>query len=137
MMPTRLENGGSAEREPSLPELVRSALDDARELVRAEVDLLKADLKTTLKVAATALIVLTAAGVLLALTLSLLTAAVVLALHGSATEALVAAAAINALVSGGGILWLRGVIRKGAQAPKEHAAHVVAAPPPQPRSHAS
>ena len=137
MMPTTLENGTRTQDEPSLTELVRGALSDARELARAEVDLIKADLKTTLKLAACTLIVVTAAGVLSALALSLLTAACVLALHGNATQALLSAAAMNTLVSAGGIVWLRGLLRRNAQTAKEDVTRAVKAPSSQPRSHAS
>ena len=136
-MPTTLENARSTPEDPSLTELVRGALEDARELARAEVDLIKADLKTTLKLAACALIVVTAAGVLLALALSLLTAACVLALQGSPTQALLSAAAVNTLVSAGGIIWLVGLLRKNAQTTKEDVKQAVKAPTSQPRSHAS
>jgi hypothetical protein len=137
MIPTQPQNGSTQVEEPSLAQLVRSTLDDVRDLLRAEIDLLKIDAKQVLKHAAAALIVLTASGVLLALMLSLLTAAVVLALHGNPTQALLAAALANLLVSGAAILWLRGLLRKGAQATKEDAAQVVGATSSQPRSHAS
>jgi hypothetical protein len=136
MMPTSAETGSKTHPEPSLAELVRIVLDDAKELLRAEVDLLKADAKDTLKIAAAALIVLTASGVLLALTLSLLTAAIVLALKGSPTIALLSAALINGLVSGAAILWLRARLRKPSPPPAQPAI-VVNSASSQPRSQAS
>src|ERR1700753_2079167 len=90
--------------EPSIGQLLRGALDDVNKLVRAEVDLLKADLGKTLKLTAAFLIVVTAGSVLLGLTLSLLLAALVLSLGGNAPEALLAAAAGNTAVAGGGVL---------------------------------
>jgi hypothetical protein len=92
--------------EPSIGQLLRLALDDVNKLVRAEVDLLKADLGKTLKLTAVLLIVVTAGSVLAGLTLSMLLAALVLALDGSATQALLAAAGGNAVVVAGGVIFL-------------------------------
>jgi hypothetical protein len=98
--------------EPSLKDLVVGVLDDARELMRAELEIAKADAGRVLRLAALALVVVTATGVLLALALSLALAAVVLALHGTAVEALLSAAAGNTLISALAIGWLRSQLRK-------------------------
>jgi hypothetical protein len=120
MTATNLDHDTSPDLEPpSLAQLVRMALDDAGKLVRAEVDLAKADLGKTLKLTAAFLIVVTASGVLLALTVSLLLAALVLSLHGTTAEALLAAAAGNGLISGLGILWLKQQVSKASAAAEE------------------
>jgi Putative Actinobacterial Holin-X, holin superfamily III len=93
-------------QEPSLSDLLRSILAEAKEFMKAEVDLTKADLKSTLKMAAFALVVFTAGGVLLAFALSMIAAAIVLAAHGNAVQALLAAAAVDLIVAGSAIIWL-------------------------------
>jgi hypothetical protein len=110
--------------EPSIGQLLRLALDDVSKLVRAEVDLLKADLGKTLRLTAAFLIVVTAGSVLLGLTISMLLAALVLALDGSAIQALLAASAGNVLVVGGGVMWLIMKIKQSATQTAEDTAPV-------------
>jgi uncharacterized membrane protein YqjE len=93
-------------QEPSIAELIKSIVAESKDFVRAEVDLTKADLKRTLKLAAFALVFFTAGGVLLAFALSLLAAAIVLAAHGTPVAAMLAAAAVDIAVGGGAIGWL-------------------------------
>jgi hypothetical protein len=97
--------------EPSLSELLNTALSDARLLLRAELALGKAELKQTLKLAAATLIVVTASGLLLALGLSLGCAALLLALHATVVEALLGAALVNILIAGIAVIWLRSLLR--------------------------
>ena len=102
--------------EPSLKELIVVALDDARELLRAQLELAKADATRALKVSALALGVITATGVLLATAISLLLAALVLSLHGTPAQALLAAAAGSVLISGSAIVWLWLLLHEAKQA---------------------
>jgi hypothetical protein len=112
-------------QQPSLAELMLHVLDDAGKLVKAEAQLLKDDLTTTLKLSELFLIVLTASGLLLALMLSLLLAALVLSLHGTPIQALLAAALGNGVVAAAAIGWLVMQIRKTSEKIAEDAAPVV------------
>ncbi len=76
----------------SLPELVRTLADDARELVRAEVGLAKDEVQKTAKSLLIVVAGATAATITAVLTLCTLVAALVLTLGGSAAGALCAAA---------------------------------------------
>jgi 3-phosphoglycerate kinase len=76
----------------SLPELVRTLTDDARELVRAEVDLAKQELGKTLRPLLVVIAGATSATVVAVVALCTFVAAVVLSLGGSAAAALFAAA---------------------------------------------
>jgi hypothetical protein len=111
--------------EPSLKDLMRVALDDARDLLRAELEIAKADATQVLKITAFALVVVTAAGVLLALAISLSLAALVLALRGTPVQALLSAAAGNCVICGGGITWLMLQLRKAKSTSKASEAPVV------------
>jgi hypothetical protein len=91
---------------------MRIALDDARDLLRAEIDIAKADATQVLKVTAYSLVVVTAGGVLLALAISLSLAALVLALRGTPVQALLSAAAGNCVICGAGIAGLMLQVRK-------------------------
>jgi hypothetical protein len=116
---------GPSPQQPSLTELVRLVLDDAGKLIKAEAQLLKADLNKTLKLSFAFLIVLTASGLLLAMMLSLLLAALVLALHGTPTQAQLGAALGNALIACGGLVWLLIQFRNAATTVEEDAAKLV------------
>jgi hypothetical protein len=76
----------------SLPELVRTLADDARELVRAEVGLAKDEAQKTAKAMLVVVAGATAATITLVLALCTLVAALVLTLGGSTVGALCAAA---------------------------------------------
>jgi hypothetical protein len=104
--------------EPSLKDLVITALDDVRELMRTQLEIAKVDATRILRLTAFALVVVTAAGVLLALSVSLALAALVLALKGTAIEALLTAAGGNALISGAAIAWLWLQLRKAKASPE-------------------
>lgn len=82
----------------TLPELVRTLADDARELVKAEVGLAKAELSKTLRVLLIVIAGATAAVVVAVLSLCAFVAAGVLALGGSEVAALSAAAGWGALL---------------------------------------
>jgi hypothetical protein len=125
MTPTEPPDKTAHPQQPSLTDLVRLVLDDTGKLVKAEAQLLKADLTKTLKLSFAFLIVLTASGLLLALMLSLLLAALVLSVHGTPTQALLAAALGNALIGGGGIGWLFVQLRNAAETTEEDAAKLV------------
>jgi hypothetical protein len=76
----------------SLPDLVRTLADDARELVRAEVGLAKDEAQKTAKAMLVVVAGATAATITAVLALCTLVAAIVLTLGGSAAAALYAAA---------------------------------------------
>jgi hypothetical protein len=76
----------------SLPELVRTLADDARELVRAEVGLAKDEVSKTAKALLVVIAAATAATITAVLALCTFVAATVLALGGTPAAALFAAA---------------------------------------------
>jgi hypothetical protein len=76
----------------SLPDLVRTLADDARELVRAEVGLAKDEVSKTAKSLLVVIAGATSATVTFVLALCTLVAAIVLSLGGSPAAALFAAA---------------------------------------------
>jgi uncharacterized membrane protein YqjE len=97
-MDESLPHPPAKQSEPSLAELVRLAINEARDLAKAELALLKVEGKQYALLGAVALIVATAGTVLATLSLCMLAASIVLAAHGSASAALIAAAAVAALV---------------------------------------
>jgi hypothetical protein len=82
----------------SLPELVRTLADDARELVRAEVDLAKHELGKTARPLLVVIAGATSATMVAVLALCTFVAAIVLSLGGSASAALFAAAGWGTLL---------------------------------------
>lgn len=93
-MPTSAPNP-----EPTLPELLRSIYDQAQVFVKAELELLKLESKSTLTRAAVGLVLIMGSGLLLAIALSGIAAAVVLLRGGSAAAALLTAAGVDLLVA--------------------------------------
>jgi hypothetical protein len=82
----------------SLPELVRTLADDARELVRAEVGLAKDEVSKSAKALLVVIAGATSVTITAVLALCTFVAAVVLALGGSAAAALFAAAGWGTLL---------------------------------------
>jgi hypothetical protein len=107
----------SAPEERSIKELIVMALDDVRELLRAQLELANADATQILKTTALALVVITATAVLSALAISLLLAALVLSLHGTHVQALLAAAAGTVLICASALAWLWAQLHKTKPAP--------------------
>lgn len=83
---------------PSLPELVRTLADDARELVRAEVGLAKDEVNKTAKALLFVIAGATSATITMVLALCAFVAATVLSLGGSPAAALFAAAGWGTLL---------------------------------------
>jgi hypothetical protein len=99
---------GSTAENASLPDLVRTLADDARELVRAEVGLAKDELGKTLRVLLIVIAGATAATVIAVFALATFLAAAVLGAGGTPVAALLAAASFAAaLVIGAIIVSLR------------------------------
>jgi hypothetical protein len=82
----------------SLPELVRTLADDARELVRAEVGLAKDEVSKTAKALLVVIAGATSVTITAVLALCTFVAAIVLTLGGSAAAALFAAAGWGTLL---------------------------------------
>jgi len=87
----------AARGEPPASELVAQALSDARELVRLEIRMAKAELKEEISRTKRAAILGAIGGVFVILALATLLIAVVLALGGTAVTALVVAAVLAGL----------------------------------------
>jgi hypothetical protein len=100
----------------SLPELVRTLADDARELVKAEVGLAKDELKKTARVMLVAIAGATAATVIAVLAMCAFVAAGVLALGGSDAAAITAGAAWGAVLVIAAVLVAMRFLSKGQAA---------------------
>jgi hypothetical protein len=118
-MSTTVENA-------SLPELVRTLADDARELVRAEVGLAKDELGKTLRVLLIVIAGATAATVIAVFSLATFLAAAVLAAGGTPVAALLAAAGWEAALVIGAVIVSLQLLAKSKKKPK------VAAPESEP-----
>jgi hypothetical protein len=112
----------------SLPELVRTLADDARELVRAEVGLAKDEVGKTAKALLVVIAGATSATITAVLALCAFVAATVLALGGSPAAALFAAAGWATLL----VLIAIGVSVRLLS--KNNAAKAQVAPQPEPRA---
>jgi uncharacterized membrane protein YqjE len=98
--------------EPSLPELLRSIVDQAQLFARAELALLKVEARQGALKAALILAVVLGGSLLLAIALSLCAAAAVLARHGSPAAALLTAAGVDVLFAALATAWLIVRVRK-------------------------
>ena len=100
----------------SLPELVRTLADDARELVKAEVGLAKDEVQKTARVMLVAVAGATAATVIAVLAMCAFISAGVLALGGSDAAAITAGAGFGTALVVGAILFAMRFLSKGQQA---------------------
>lgn len=91
-------------REASTADIVREALDDARELIRLEVEIAKQEVKTEIGRAKRAAVSFGVALVLALVGLSVLAVALVIALGGTVVAAIVVAAILLVLAGLAGVV---------------------------------
>jgi len=117
-----MPNSAPQIHEPSVPELPRSIYDQAQVFVKAEIELLKLEAKSTITKAAVGLVVVMGSGLLLAIALSLVAAAIVLMQGGSAVAALLTAAGVDVFVSVVAVSFLVWMARRGVDTVASEAA---------------